>query len=164
MECEPNARSKWSLGARLILLLALFWAAAIFATSCYVIRPEEFFRRIQEFLNLDAEAMYEFRVFWGIWWFTIVKGWHFTEFAVLTWLVSWALQAIGWLSTRHAINAAMIVCILYAAGDEWHQTFVPDRHGTVTDVLIDSLGVFFAGGVLGWRASRRTKAPAVEAT
>ncbi|MBE5921868.1 MAG: Cof-type HAD-IIB family hydrolase [Lachnospiraceae bacterium] len=31
--------------------------------------------------------------------------------------------------------------VLYACSDEWHQTFVPGRDGSLRDVLIDSLGV-----------------------
>ena len=42
----------------------------------------------------------------------------------------------------------MLLCFLFAISDEWHQTFVPDRYGTVTDVLIDSLGILLAGGWL----------------
>jgi VanZ family protein len=34
-----------------------------------------------------------------------------------------------------------IVAFLYAAGDEYHQTFVPGRGGKWTDVAIDSIGI-----------------------
>jgi VanZ family protein len=32
------------------------------------------------------------------------------------------------------------VSVLYAASDEWHQTFVPTRVGTPWDVAIDAAG------------------------
>lgn len=32
------------------------------------------------------------------------------------------------------------VCFLYACSDEWHQTFVSQRTGQFSDVLIDTLG------------------------
>ena len=50
---------------------------------------------------------------------------------------------------------AMVFCAVFAASDEWHQSFIPDRYGTVQDVLIDCLGVFIAGGMLLVRRIRR---------
>ena len=37
----------------------------------------------------------------------------------------------------------------------WHQTFVPDRFGTVQDVFIDGLGICIAGVVMLIRLRRR---------
>lgn len=74
----------------------------------------------------------------------IVKGWHFTEFAVLLLL---SVSALRWLSgsmTATKILAAAAFCIVFAASDEWHQTFVADRFGTTWDVGIDALGVTLA--------------------
>ena len=36
-----------------------------------------------------------------------------------------------------------LFCFLYACFDEWHQTFIPQRSGNVTDVLIDCCGILF---------------------
>jgi VanZ family protein len=36
---------------------------------------------------------------------------------------------------------AMLIATLYACSDEWHQTFVPGREGTVHEVVIDSVGI-----------------------
>jgi VanZ family protein len=33
-----------------------------------------------------------------------------------------------------------LITVLYAMSDEYHQTFIPGRNGTVMDVVIDSLG------------------------
>ena len=41
----------------------------------------------------------------------------------------------------------MLVGALYAASDEFHQSFVPGRGPSIIDVGIDSLGVFT--GILG---------------
>ena len=38
-----------------------------------------------------------------------------------------------------------ILGTLYAASDEWHQLYVTGRAGRMSDVLIDSLGIF-----IGW--------------
>lgn len=99
--------------------------------------------------------MKRFAVFWGVSWFAIVKGWHVAEFAILTLVTAaairwWRGQLTGW-----SIVGAMVFCIGFAASDEWHQSFVPDRFGTVQDVFIDSLGVFAAGGVMLRRLKRR---------
>lgn len=40
---------------------------------------------------------------------------------------------------------AWALAVLYAASDEFHQTFVPGRYGTIFDVLIyDNLGAFLS--------------------
>jgi VanZ family protein len=39
---------------------------------------------------------------------------------------------------------AILLTILYAVSDEYHQTFVPGRNGQLADVLIDSLGGLIA--------------------
>ena len=36
-----------------------------------------------------------------------------------------------------------LICVSYAALDEYHQMFVPGRNGEPRDVLIDSIGIFF---------------------
>ena len=45
---------------------------------------------------------------------------------------------------RKILFLAVVLSALYGLTDEWHQSFVPDRFGTVTDVFIDSLGVMSA--------------------
>lgn len=140
------------------LAIAVIWAASIFVTSCYVIRPHEFFALVEDWGLIDTAKMAEFRIFWGIWWFTIVKGWHFTEFALLTLFLAWGTKACFPKSGQWSIMVAMLLGFAYAAADEWHQTFVPDRHGNVTDVLIDSLGVLTTTVILIVRSRRRSAA------
>jgi VanZ family protein len=65
---------------------------------------------------------------------------HIAGYAVLTYLWWWAL--VGAVS-RPLVWAAGIA-LLYAASDEYHQTFVDGRHGAVEDVVIDSLGIALA--------------------
>ena len=100
--------------------------------------------------------MNRFSLFWGLSWFAIVKGWHFTEFFILTLLT---VSAVTWWRkevTAWSIVGSMVLCIAFAASDEWHQSFIPDRFGTVQDVLIDSLGVCAAGSILLLRLNRKT--------
>jgi VanZ family protein len=83
--------------------------------------------------------------------FVLRKIAHVTIFGVL-WLTF--ARATDW---RRPI-AATVAALLYAASDEWHQTFVEGRHGTPTDVAIDAIGIGLAA--LAWKlAARRRGAP-----
>jgi VanZ family protein len=77
----------------------------------------------------------------------IRKGGHVSEYAVLALLSYRALRATvshppGWY-WRIAAGAVVIV-IVYAISDEWHQAHVPNRQGAVADVVLDTIG-----GLLG---------------
>ena len=49
-------------------------------------------------------------------------------------------------------GAALVVAALYAASDEYHQSFVPSRGASVEDVCIDTCGASVGIGiVLLWR-------------
>ncbi|MFC0558414.1 VanZ family protein [Halalkalibacter alkalisediminis] len=39
---------------------------------------------------------------------------------------------------------AWLLATLYGAIDEWHQSFIPERSGLVSDVAIDSIGALLA--------------------
>ena len=41
----------------------------------------------------------------------------------------------------------LILCILYAFTDEYHQTFINGRTGQILDVLIDSSGSLLGSGI-----------------
>lgn len=47
------------------------------------------------------------------------------------------------LSFKELIVASLVVCLFFAVGDEFHQSFVAGRAGTLVDVMIDSIGAFF---------------------
>jgi VanZ family protein len=73
---------------------------------------------------------------------------HLSEYAVLAWLLWRALRKPVRKDIRpwrwsQALWAALGV-MLYAATDEFHQSFVPSRQASVADVLLDT-----SGGVLG---------------
>ncbi len=100
------------------------------------------------------------------------KGAHMLEYAILMLLWWRALaggdkksarpntgpDAIG--DKRSAqpyiwLGLAWLLTILYAASDEFHQTFVPGRNGTPWDVLIDSLGASISAVIIGWWIGRK---------
>jgi VanZ family protein len=87
--------------------------------------------------------------------FILRKLAHVTVYAVLTILVYGALRP-HMARPTHAWLLAMLMAMLYACSDEWHQTFVPGREGTVRDVAI-AMGSGLWGRIC-WRpscASRR---------
>jgi hypothetical protein len=79
---------------------------------------------------------------------------HATEYALLTLLWAWALRP----ATRWNVLAAAMIAVLYAASDEFHQTFVEGRHGSPVDVLVDSAGVLIAIALLRYHRALRTTA------
>jgi hypothetical protein len=125
--------------ANLALLFVLLWAGFIFGTSCTVVTTGELFALAR--LVGGRGLADRFQTFWGIAWFAVVKGWHATEFAILT--AGLVALLNRWRPSRRRQNVlfAGLVAVLFAASDEFHQTFVPTRDGTVWDVLIDSLGI-----------------------
>jgi len=73
---------------------------------------------------------------------------HVPAYASLAWAWCWALGA--WL--RMPIARAIAACAIASAFgvfDEWHQSFVPGRYASLTDIALD-----VAGAVLGiWLAA-----------
>lgn len=50
-----------------------------------------------------------------------------------------------------------VVAVLYAASDEFHQSFVVGRHGTAVDVLIDCAGIATAWALVRRRSSTASR-------
>lgn len=64
---------------------------------------------------------------------------HATEFGVLTYLIY--LSFIDFkLSAKKSLLLALILAFLYAASDEFHQSFVPGREMALLDFLVDATG------------------------
>jgi VanZ family protein len=73
---------------------------------------------------------------------------HFTEYAILTTLGYW-----GWVkgmgrSPSTALRITLLVSIVFAISDEFHQRFVPGRTSLVTDVFVDCFGATVAALIL----------------
>lgn len=67
---------------------------------------------------------------------------HMTEYFMLAVAVSFPFYVYG-LRGFPLILVAGIICVAFAAGDEYHQSFVAGRGPSVKDVGIDSIGAFF---------------------
>lgn len=74
------------------------------------------------------------------------KAAHMTEYFLLTFSVHLPLKV--YLAKRikfpKRILLGFFITVLFAALDEFHQTFVPGRSGNFTDVCIDSIGILVA--------------------
>jgi VanZ family protein len=77
--------------------------------------------------------------FTPLWDFIFRKIAHMAEFFILTYLLFSAYQNHN-LSIKKSVTLAILVAVLYAFFDEWHQSFVAGRAGAVNDVLIDTSG------------------------
>lgn len=68
------------------------------------------------------------------------KGAHFTEYAALGFFLRLFMRSLG---LRFPGLVAWLCGALYAASDEFHQTFTSARAGMWQDVALDSGGVLF---------------------
>lgn len=73
----------------------------------------------------------------GAWDLLLKKGAHFTAYGILALL---AYRVCG--KWKRPFLTAFLFAVLYAISDEYHQTFVPGRNGTIIDVFIDAAGAF----------------------
>ena len=84
----------------------------------------------------------------------VKKGLHAAAYGVLALLWLRALRAAG---APAPAALAFALSVLSAAGDEWHQSFVPGRSGRLVDVFIDAAGAAaaLAAVALGARRGRQ---------
>ncbi|MEI6533598.1 MAG: VanZ family protein [Candidatus Roizmanbacteria bacterium] len=104
------------------------WAPPIFLMGII------FFLSSHTRLTLSGQSQTDFLFF---------KMGHLIEYAILYFLIFRALFSLKpnqKFQTNLAIKA-LIIAVLYAFSDEFHQTFVPTREGAFRDVMIDSLGI-----------------------
>ncbi|GAB4463148.1 MAG: VanZ family protein [Armatimonadaceae bacterium] len=83
--------------------------------------------------------------------FLIRKCAHLTEYTILGILL---YRALGWGRSRFDYRVPLITLIfgiLYAASDEFHQSFYPEREASPVDVLIDACGVGWGTLISLWR-------------
>src|SRR4029077_9862676 len=81
---------------------------------------------------------------------------HVIEYAVLALLLWRALRSVSLLRTKTlmAFGAALLGSALFAASDEFHQTFVRSRTPSVRDVFLDVAGALI-GLLIGASFARR---------
>ena len=90
------------------------------------------------------------------------KGAHIFVYAVLTWLVFRALHHGHNTQKKTTILLAAILALFYAFSDEFHQHFVPGRHGRLRDVAVDAVGILAVLVILSFdklKVKPRTQQP-----
>lgn len=84
---------------------------------------------------------------------------HLVEYSVLAFLAAKVLEiwrpGWGWPAVA---ACAWLFAVAYGITDEFHQSFVPRRHASVFDVMVDAIGALAGVTAWAWMAARNTKA------
>jgi VanZ family protein len=125
------------LGPLLMWMLVIFYFSTDRASADRT-RPVvgSILRRILPGIARRLSPQQTDRVDWNI-----RKAAHVTEYAILAIL---AYRAVAWGNPvfRHRnVWLPFLIGILYAASDEYHQSFYPSREGRAADVFFDTFGV-----------------------
>ena len=96
----------------------IFWMALIFTLS-----------HQPRLIDIKGEAEEKF----------FYKTAHFLAYGMLAWLW-WRALASERQTPWSLLGIAFALTTLYGVSDEFHQTFVPGRHGKAVDVLFDASG------------------------
>ena len=83
--------------------------------------------------------------------FTVKKTAHVFVYAVLAVLVYRSLKHTIKLPRTYLLIAALLITVLYALTDEFHQSFTPGREPHLRDIVIDAVGA----AVSLWMVDRR---------
>lgn len=150
----PVERNSWGL---LWYWSPLFlWFAAIFVFSGDAMSAEHTSGFIEPLLRrllpgTSEHVIYAVHV-------AVRKSGHVGNYAFLALLAFRALRSGRSGPWRWSWAAgAVAIAVGYAAADEFHQTFVASRTGTVDDVAIDAIGAAAAMCVLGWFRMRQSR-------
>lgn len=114
---------------------AAIWIVTLFVFSTTIFSAANTSRIIEPILRwiFPAASAAQIVLIHGL----VRKSAHFFNYAVLFWLL-----IRGPMAGRP--YAALACCILYAAVDETHQIFVPNRTPSPYDVALDSTGALFS--------------------
>lgn len=81
---------------------------------------------------------------------------HVSEYLILAVLVCLPLSVYR-LRGKRLFLTAVLLCVCAAAGDEFHQSFIPGRSPAVRDVFIDSIGICLGSGLFTFLLHNCTK-------
>jgi hypothetical protein len=78
---------------------------------------------------------------------------HFVIFILFAFFLS--IYFVRGKSSRiNYIYIVILISLFYAITDEIHQFFVPGRHASIIDILIDFAGVLAGSGLYLWRMKK----------
>ena len=151
--------------AILLWLTVILWMGVVFMASTSVGSPTNSSRFLEPMVRwfLPGTTPQQFEAIHHL----VRKAGHLTEYAVLGLLLVSALRVSSHSQAvkRFAQSAALaVICsAAFAATDEFHQSFVAERHAQVSDVVIDSIGACAGLGLVGtyrrvkWSVERKRK-------
>jgi VanZ family protein len=134
---------------------AILWMTIIFLGSSDMLSAEHTSRFLVPFLRwLDPQI--SFAALNAIQ-LGIRKLGHLTEYAILATLLWRALRGGTRWQMKMSILflVAVLACAIFAASDEFHQSFVPSRTSSPQDVMIDICGALLGLAVCWMFATRR---------
>lgn len=136
----------------------IFWMGFIFFASTGQLSASNTSRFIRPLLLWLFPDISDAGLLFGH--FIIRKTAHFVEYAVLALLAARAfLSSAHNLLRRQWLLVSFVLVALYALFDEFHQSFVATRTGSIYDSLIDMSGGATALVLLFfWRALQRRRA------
>jgi VanZ family protein len=117
----------------------IVWIAVIFISSSALLRGNNTSRIIRPLLLWLFPDITEENLL--LTHFAVRKAAHFTEYAILALLAvrAFAGSSREWLR-RNWFTFSLLLVILLSLTDEFHQSFVPSRVGTIYDSMIDMAG------------------------
>ena len=139
-------------------LPVILWMGVIFGMSTNAGAPNKTSRLIGPIVRWLVPGVSDEAV--GRVVFGVRKAAHVTEYALLA--------ALCWRARRQPVRGdarpwrwtdaafALALAAVFAASDEWHQSFVPSRQASGWDVLLDSGGAAL-GLLIIWRLGRWRK-------
>jgi VanZ family protein len=135
-------------------MLLLTWMFLIFAGSTDLMSAEHTSRFLVPFLLwLDPHISFQTIMLVQL---IVRKAGHVTEYAVLASLL-WRVLRHHWPMVRRSFwrpaMVALVVAMIFATTDEFHQSFYPSRTATAHDVMIDTMGAII-GLVICWVFAR----------
>ena len=144
----PHSKRRLSRYGPLVL-----WAALIFIGSTSMLSASHTSVVLCLFLWIFPHAS---EATLGTIHFIIRKAGHVTEYAILALLAAHAFRT----SSRELLRkrwfwASLSLVVVYALGDEFHQSFVPSRTASIYDSMIDSFGGLTALALLTIQKHRR---------
>ena len=134
---------------------AILWTTIIFLGSTDMLSAEHTSRFLVPFLRwidpqISLAALNAIQV-------GVRKVGHLTEYAILAMLLWRALRSGTRWQMKMSILflVAALACAIFAASDEFHQSFVPSRTPSPVDVMIDISGAFVGLAICLMFATRR---------
>jgi len=115
------------------------WMILIFVGSTDVLSAEHTSRYLAPFLRwLDPHISFPTIAHVNI---LLRKLGHLTEYGILAALLWSALRVtLRSISMSTIAVVALVICAVFAASDEFHQSFVPSRTPSENDIMIDICG------------------------